>query len=138
MCDVESPHNPNSASMIGSLTHIHRVAFLIVSTLSVGIEFDAYSLWICGLVLSHQLSASSNNELEPSGMTIYFFVSYKLLIFNIKPCNLCWNDLVPCNKCHTFISTIYKTVCVKMVHILQDTRSLYEYAFKISFTFLRP
>ena len=68
-------------------------------------------------------------------MTIWlFFVSYKLLIFNMKPCNLCLNDLVPStdgNKCHTFISKIYKTVCVKMVHILPDTRSRYDYAFKI-------
>ena len=70
MCDVESPHNPNSASMIGSFDTYLSSGFF-VSTLSVGIEFDAYSLWICGLVLSHQLrlSASSNYELEPSGMT---------------------------------------------------------------------
>ena len=133
MCDVESPH------MIGSFD-TYSSSGLIVSSLSVGIEFDAYSLWICGFVLSHQLSAPSNYELEPSGMTIWLF-SYKLLIFNITPCNLCLNDLVPSadgNKCHTFISKIYKTVCVNMVHILQDTRSLYDYAFKISFTFLRP
>ena len=133
--------DPNSASMIGSFD-TYSSSGLIVSTLSVGIEFDVYSLWICGLVLSHQLSALSNYELEPSGMTILvFFVSYRLFIFNIKPCNVCLNDLVPSadgNKCHTFISKIYKTMCVKMVHILQDTRSLYDYAFKISFTFLRP
>ena len=67
-------------------------------------------------------------------MTIWLFiVSYKLLIFNIKPCHLCLNDLVPIadgNKCHTFIRNIYKTVC-RVVHILQDTRSLYDYVFKI-------
>ena len=59
MCDVESPHNPNSASMIGSFD----TCGLIVSTLLVALEFDAYSLWICGIVLSHQLSAPSNYEL---------------------------------------------------------------------------
>ena len=72
MCDVESPHNPNSASMIGSFD-TYSSSGLIVSTLSVGIEFDAYSLWIGGLVLSHELSAPSNYELEPSGMTIWLF-----------------------------------------------------------------
>ena len=49
-------------------------------------------------------------------MTIWqFFVSYKLLIFNMKPCNLYLNDLVPSadgNKCHTFIGKIYKTVYI--------------------------
>ena len=52
--------------------------------------------------------------------------------------HLCLNDLLTSadgNKCHTFISKIYKTVCVKMVHILQDTRSLYDYAFKIGVLF---
>ena len=67
---------PNSASIDSFDTY--SLSGLIVSTLSVGLEFDAYSLWICGLVLSHQLSAPSNYELEPSGMTIYFLfhISY--------------------------------------------------------------
>ena len=69
-------------SMIGSFD-TYSSSGLIVSSLSVGIEFDAYSLWMCGLFLSHQLSAPSNYELEPSGMTIWLF-SYKLLIFNIN------------------------------------------------------
>ena len=102
--------------MIGSF-NTYSSSCSIVSTLSVGLEFDVYSLWICGLVLSHQLSAPSNYELDPSGMTIWLF---SCLIFNIEPCNLCLIDLVPSadgNKCHTFISKIYKTVCVKMVHI---------------------
>ena len=73
MCDVENLHNPNSTSMIGSFG-TYSLSGLIISTLSVGIEFDAYSLWICGLVLSHQLSAPSNYELEPSGMTIFCFI----------------------------------------------------------------
>ena len=56
-------------------------------------------------------------------MTIWLFVvSYELLTCTIKPCNLCLNDLLPSavdgNKCHTLIGTIYKPVCVKMVHIL--------------------
>ena len=89
MCDVESPRNPNSASMIGCFD-TYSLSGLIVSTLLVGLDFDAHSLWIlvyatffllffivytiydlsilCGLVLSHQLSASSNHELEPSGL----------------------------------------------------------------------
>ena len=74
MCDVESPHNPNSESMILGSFDTYSSSGLIVSTLSVGIEFDAYSLWICGLVLSHQLSAPSNYELEPSGMTSRLFI----------------------------------------------------------------
>ena len=56
MWDAESPHNPNSESMIGSCD-TYSSSDLIVSTLSVGMKFDAYSLWIFGLVLSHQLSA---------------------------------------------------------------------------------
>ena len=39
-------------------------------------------------------------------------------------------DLVPSadgNKCHTFISNIYKMVCVKII----DTRRIYDYVFKI-------
>ena len=57
----------------------------------------------------------------------------------MKPCNLCLNDLVPStdgNKCHTFICKIYNTMCVTMVHILQDTRSMYDYAFKIGVQWL--
>ena len=75
MCDVESPHNPNSANMTGSFD-TYSSSGLIVSTLSVGLEFDAYYLWICGLVLSHQLSAPSNYELELSGMTIWLFFCF--------------------------------------------------------------
>ena len=75
MCDVENPHKPTSASMIGGFD-TYSSSGLIVSTLSVGLEFDAYSLWICGLVLSHQLSAPSNYELEPSGMTIWLFCCF--------------------------------------------------------------
>ena len=44
--------------------------------------------------------------------------------FNMKPCNLCLNDVVPStdgNKCHTLKSKIAgeidQTVCAKMVHI---------------------
>ena len=75
MCDAESHHNPNSESLIGSLD-TYSSSGLIVSTISVGIEFDAYSLWTCGLVLSHQLSAPCNYELEPSGMTIRLFLGF--------------------------------------------------------------
>ena len=89
MCDVESPHNPTSASMIGGFA-TYLLSGSIVSTLLVGLGFDAHSLWIlvyapffilyfiaytiynlsnlCDLVLSHQLSVSSNYELEPSGL----------------------------------------------------------------------
>ena len=45
-----------------------------------------------------------------------FFVSNELLIYNMKPCNLCLNDLLPSadgNKCHTYMSKIYETVRVK-------------------------
>ena len=75
MCDVESPHNLNSASIIGSF-YTYSSSGSIVFTLSVGLEFDAYSRWICGLVLSQQLSAPSNYELEPSDMTIWLFLCF--------------------------------------------------------------
>ena len=118
---------------------------LIVSTLSV----SRYGVWcIFSLDMWSRLVSSIECPIQLWTRTLWydnlaiclFHISY-WLIFNIKPCNLCLNDLMSSavgNKCHTFIGKIYKTVCVKMVHILQDTRSFYDYAFKISFTFLRP
>ena len=45
MCDVESPHNPTSASMIGGFD-TDVLSGSIISTLLVGLDFDAHSLWI--------------------------------------------------------------------------------------------
>ena len=45
MCDVESPHNPTSASMIGGFD-TYLLSGSIVSTHLVGLDFDAHSLWI--------------------------------------------------------------------------------------------
>ena len=45
MCDVESPHNPTSASMIGGFD-TYLPSGSIVSTLLVGLDFDAHSLRI--------------------------------------------------------------------------------------------
>ena len=45
MCDVESPHNPTSTSMIGGFD-TYLLSGSIVSTLLVGLDCDAHSLWI--------------------------------------------------------------------------------------------
>ena len=43
--NVESPHNPNSASMIGGFdTYMYSLSGSIVSTLLVGLDLDAHSL----------------------------------------------------------------------------------------------
>ena len=45
MCDVESPHNPTCASMIGGFD-TYLLSGSIVSTFLVSLDFDAHSLWI--------------------------------------------------------------------------------------------